>query len=225
MEAGGLLWWSVLLRMTVAIVCGGLIGIEREHKRRPAGFRTHVLICLGAAATTMTSQFMYLNLGMYTDMARLGAQVIAGIGFIGAGTIMVTKQRQVRGLTTAAGLWTSAIVGLAAGAGYYEAAVIVTVIILLVELLFSKLEYFLLAKSKSVNVCVEYNDPDCLDAVLRILRATDVVIMDLEVAKNGAKTPGNSLAIFALQVDRRIDREELLAEIGQTEGIFTAEIL
>ena len=77
----------ITVRLTLAVICGGVIGIERERKRRPAGFRTHILICLGAAITTLTSQYLVLDLGLYTDMARLGAQVIAGIGFIGAGTI------------------------------------------------------------------------------------------------------------------------------------------
>ena len=95
---------SVAARMVLAVLCGGLIGLEREYKRRPAGFRTHILICLGAAMTTLTSQYLYLNMGMYTDISRLGAQVIAGVGFIGAGTIIVTKRQRVKGLTTAAGL-------------------------------------------------------------------------------------------------------------------------
>ena len=82
---------SVTVRMLLAVLCGGIIGIERAYKRRPAGFRTHILICLGAAITTLTSQYLYLNLHYYTDMARLGAQVVAGIGFIGAGTIVVTR--------------------------------------------------------------------------------------------------------------------------------------
>ena len=129
---------SVLVRLVLAVVCGGAIGIEREHKRRPAGFRTHILICLGAAMTTMTSEFLFLNMHLYTDIARLGAQVIAGIGFIGAGTIIVTKRRQVKGLTTAAGLWTCAVIGLATGAGYYEAAVVVTAAILIAAIFFSK---------------------------------------------------------------------------------------
>ena len=106
---------SVILRMVLAVMCGGFIGVEREHKRRPAGFRTHTLVCLGAAMTTLTSQYL-LTSGWNTDPARLGAQVVAGIGFIGAGTIIVTRRRQVKGLTTAAGLWVSAIIGLAVGA-------------------------------------------------------------------------------------------------------------
>ena len=107
---------SVTVRIILAVICGGIIGMERSLHRRPAGFRTHILVCLGAAMTTLTSQYLYLYLDYYTDMARLGAQVIAGIGFLGAGTIIIARQR-VRGLTTAAGLWAAAIIGLAVGAG------------------------------------------------------------------------------------------------------------
>ena len=82
---------SVTVRMVLASLCGGLIGVEREYKRRPAGFRTHILICLGAAMTTLTSQYLCMA-HYYTDAARLGAQVIAGVGFIGAGTIIVTRR-------------------------------------------------------------------------------------------------------------------------------------
>ena len=100
------------VRVLLALVCGGLIGIERSGKRRPAGFRTHILICLGATMTTATSQYMYLVMRYPISMSRMGAQVIAGVSFIGAGAIIMTKWRRVRGLTTAAGLWVVAIVGL-----------------------------------------------------------------------------------------------------------------
>lgn len=93
---------SICFRICLAAVCGGAIGIEREYKRRPAGFRTHILICLGAAMTTLTSQYLFQVMHYTTDIARLGAQVIAGIGFIGAGTIVVTRRQKVKGLTTAA---------------------------------------------------------------------------------------------------------------------------
>ena len=87
-------FWAILVRLSLAVVCGGVIGAERETKRRPAGFRTHILICLGAAITTLTSQYLLLSLHLFTDVARLGAQVISGIGFIGAGTIIVTRDKQ-----------------------------------------------------------------------------------------------------------------------------------
>ena len=131
---------SIALRMIMSFLCGGLIGLEREYKRRAAGFRTHILICLGAAITTMTSQYLALVMGFSTDMGRLGAQVIAGIGFIGAGSILVTRRQRVKGLTTAAGLWAAAIIGLCFGAGFFEGGIVATILILLAEVLFSKVE-------------------------------------------------------------------------------------
>ena len=83
---------AITVRLVLAVICGGAIGMEREYKRRPAGFRTHILICLGAVVTTLTSQYLCVKLNQYTDVARLGAQVVAGIGFIGAGTIIVTNR-------------------------------------------------------------------------------------------------------------------------------------
>ena len=122
---------SVFFRMTMAVICGGIIGMDREHKHRPAGFRTYMLVCMGAALTMLLGQYEDMMLhtqwasawgtvGQSTDVSRMGAQVINGIGFLGTGTILVTGQQEVKGLTTAAGLWSSACMGLAIGAGFYE---------------------------------------------------------------------------------------------------------
>ncbi len=194
---------SVLVRLFFAVLCGGAIGIEREHKRRTAGFRTHILICLGAAMTTMISQFLLYNMHLYTDIGRLGAQVIAGIGFIGAGTIIVTKRRQVKGLTTAAGLWTCAIIGLAIGAGYFEAALLSTIIILLAEIFFSRFEYWVLENAKNINIYVEYTGNENLDSVIRLLKSYRIVIIDLEITKSGV----NSCAIFQLQLPKKVSHD------------------
>ncbi|MDD6275524.1 MAG: MgtC/SapB family protein [Clostridia bacterium] len=212
---------SVLVKLIVSVLCGGLIGIEREKKRRPAGFRTHILICLGATMTTLTSEFLLLGMNLYTDIGRLGAQVIAGIGFIGAGTIIVTKRRQVKGLTTAAGLWTCAIIGLTIGAGYYEAAVIATVVILLAEIFFSKFEYWILVNSRNLNIYVEYTDNDSLDAVILNLKINKVVILDMEITKSG----GNSCAILQLQLPQKMAQSKVLTSISSTDGIISVEEL
>lgn len=212
---------SVLVRMVVAVLCGGAIGVEREHKRRPAGFRTHILICLGAAMTTMTSQFLYLHMGLYTDIARLGAQVIAGIGFIGAGTIIVTKRRQVKGLTTAAGLWTCAIIGLAIGAGYYEAGVIATVLILFAEVFFSRFEYWVIVNSRNLNIYVEYESNESLDSVIRYLKQNRVILLDLEITRSG----NNSCAILQLQLPKKVSHDKMMTAINATEGILNVEEL
>lgn len=212
---------SVLVRLFFAVLCGGAIGIEREHKRRTAGFRTHILICLGAAMTTMISQFLLYNMHLYTDIGRLGAQVIAGIGFIGAGTIIVTKRRQVKGLTTAAGLWTCAIIGLAIGAGYFEAALLSTIIILLAEIFFSRFEYWVLDNAKNINIYVEYTGNENLDSVIRLLKSYRIVIIDLEITKSGV----NSCAIFQLQLPKKVSHDKIMTSISASEGIISVEEL
>ena len=212
---------SVLVRLFFAVICGGAIGIEREHKRRTAGFRTHILICLGAAMTTMISQFLLYNMHLYTDIGRLGAQVIAGIGFIGAGTIIVTKRRQVKGLTTAAGLWTCAIIGLAIGAGYFEAALLSTIIILLAEIFFSRFEYWVLENAKNINIYVEYTGNENLDSVIRLLKSYRIVIIDLEITKSGV----NSCAIFQLQLPKKVSHDKIMTSISASEGIISVEEL
>ena len=172
---------TVAIRLVLAVICGACLGLERERKRRPAGFRTHILICLGAAMTTLTSQYLALNLGLFTDMARLGAQVIAGIGFIGAGTIIITTRRQVKGLTTAAGLWADAVVGLALGAGFFEAGIVATIIILLAEIVFSRLEYFIVSSARTFNIVIEYIEGGDLGRILDEIKQTSTDIIDLEL--------------------------------------------
>ena len=215
---------SVTVRLVIAVICGGCIGLERERKRRPAGFRTHILICLGAAMTTLTSQFLVLELGLFTDMARLGAQVIAGIGFIGAGTIIITKRRQVKGLTTAAGLWAAAIVGLCAGAGFFEGAVLATLIIILAELVFARLEYFIVANSRAFNVYVEYTKSDCLGSIVDTIKKTNAYIVDMEVTKSAEKGK-NPCAVFSIQARRKASHKHLMEKIASLDGVASVEEL
>ena len=216
---------SVTVRMVLAVVCGGIIGIEREYKRRPAGFRTHILICLGAAMTTLTSQYLYLNMHYYTDMARLGAQVVAGMGFIGAGTIIVTRRQRVKGLTTAAGLWTAAIVGLALGGGFYEGGIFATILILLAELLFSKLEYRMLENAPEINLYMEYTDKRCLENVLKLYRELNLKILNMEITRSTGSEKHNACAIFSLRLNKKCKVELLLDAIHRVEGVAAVEEL
>lgn len=222
--AQGFNMWGAVIRMLLAVICGGLIGVEREHKRRPAGFRTHILICLGASMTTLTSQYIYLHLDMFTDLTRLGAQVIAGIGFIGAGTIIVTKRRQVKGLTTAAGLWASAIVGLAVGAGYIEAALIATAMILLVELVLSRFEWFLMSTARDIHLYVEYKENEALEKIDDYLRARGVVVGDLHITKSAGSTK-NPCAIYSLQLPRKMTHDRVMTALTEIAGVVSVEEL
>lgn len=215
---------SVILRLLLAVALGGLIGLEREHKRRPAGFRTHILICVGAALTTLTSE--YLVLQSYTlDIARLGAGVVAGIGFIGAGTIMITRRKQVKGVTTAAGFWTSAIVGLALGAGYYEGAILTALLVLVAELFFSKFEHWMIASRRDLTVYLEYRDAATLTAVTELLKERRVRLMDVEITKTYNGEIGNPTALMTLHTEKGVDHEQLFAALAACDGVLDVEEL
>ena len=216
---------SVTVRMVLAVFCGGVIGFEREFKRRPAGFRTHILICLGASMTTLTSQYLGLYMNYFTDMGRLGAQVVAGIGFIGAGTIIVTRGNRVKGLTTAAGLWTAAIIGLALGCGFYEGALFATAAVLLAELVFSRWEYWLMDSAPEINLYLEYTDKDCLEKVLRLYREHEVKVLDMEITRATGSEHHNACAIFSLRLNKKIRTEKLLVDVKAAEGVVSVEEL
>lgn len=214
---------SVAVRMILAVICGGLIGIEREYKRRPAGFRTHILICLGAAVTTLTSQYLCLELHYDTDISRLGAQVIAGIGFIGAGTIFVSHRQRIKGLTTAAGLWTSAIVGLALGAGFYEGALLTTVLVLLAETVLSWLERLILRSTPEVNLYLKFAGRQSLEEVLQLCRDNQLKILNLEITRFAEKEQSNAIAILSLRLSKKITADTLMEGISKIFGVISVD--
>ena len=215
---------SVVVRLVLAVLCGGIIGIERERKRRPAGFRTHILICLGSAITTLTSQYFVFELGLYTDLTRLGAQVIAGIGFIGAGAIIVTRHRQVKGLTTAAGLWVTAIVGLCCGAGFYEGVILTTLIILVAELLFSRLEYFIISHARTSTIYVEYTQNELLSKIIETIKQTGAYIIELEISKSSVSGK-HSTVTFSIKSSRKVSCQALIPIVAKIDGVISVEEL
>ena len=149
---------NTTLRLLLAICIGGGIGWERARSHHPAGVRTHMLVTIGAAVIMLLgSQTVGEFVGTAnSDPARLGAQVISGIGFLGAGTILVTGRQEVKGLTTAAGLWASACMGLAIGAGFYECVVLCTVLIFLCMRFLPAFENYLVEKARFINIYVEF---------------------------------------------------------------------
>lgn len=158
---------SVIVRIFLAMMLGGLIGMEREKSRRPAGFRTHILVCVGACMTALIGLYVWNIMGDITDPMRISAQVISGIGFLGVGTILVKENDHITGLTTAAGLWTTAAIGIACGYGFYIAAFVGTLVVAITAAILFKLEkgtrrrnsvrsiYLEIAGTEAVN---EYTD-------------------------------------------------------------------
>ncbi len=145
---------SMVLRLILACILGGIIGFEREHVHRPAGLRTHILVCVGSALVMVTSEYIYYHFSskVNVDPARLGAQVISGIGFLGAGTI-IKEGVSVKGLTTAASLWAVSCVGIAIGIGFYSGAVIATAIIFIILVVIKKTQNKLVSQ-KSVRLFI-----------------------------------------------------------------------
>jgi len=161
---------EMLLRLLLSAVLGGLIGVERGRHGRAAGLRTHILVCLGAALITSVGLYTVRELGFSADPLRAAAQVISGIGFLGAGTILVRDRFQITGLTTAAGLWTTAAIGLATGVGFYAAAVLASVVVLAVNHLLPRIEKT--AKSNNLYyIYVELNDPARINDFMDRVRA------------------------------------------------------
>lgn len=141
--------FSTVMRLGLALLLGGVLGIERGRRRRPAGLRTYMIVCMASALVMLTGHFLFET--FHTgDPSRLGAQVISGIGFLGAGTIIITS-KQVKGLTTAAGLWASACLGLAVGAGFYAGAITCGIFLLLVFSCMSKLDTRLRKNAKQIS--------------------------------------------------------------------------
>lgn len=215
---------SALFRLTLATICGGLIGMERIRKRRPAGFRTHTLVCIGAALTMIISQYLW-SMGQTTDLSRLGAQVINGIGFLGAGTIIVTGRQQVKGLTTAAGLWASACMGLAIGAGFYFGAIVGCLLIILTVSLLSVLEVRIMSTARNMNIYIEFADTNDIGAVIDTIKGMNVRIFDVEITRIRATDGLPPSAIYSVRLPKKLRHSDLMAAIASVSGIQTVEEL
>ena len=228
--------WDMLARVGIAVLCGGLIGIDRGRKRRPAGFRTYMLVCVGSAMTMILGtylQYMVLNVWSpelewsiaNTDVSRFGAQVINGIGFLGAGTIIVTGRQQVKGMTTAAGLWASACMGLCIGAGFYLASLICCICIIMTIVVFSRLERFILSRSRNVNIYVEVEDLDDLPRVIERIKEQETRIFDVEITKGKYSETHFPNAIFTLQLPKKKPHSTLLSAIAELDTVRSIEEL
>lgn len=214
---------TIVLRLTMAIILGGIIGFERGRAGRPAGLRTHILVCLGSAMAIMTNQFIYERFGGDGDPTRMAAQVISGIGFLGAGTIIVTGRHQVKGLTTAAGLWATACMGLAIGIGFYKAAILGCLLIAFSTIVLHRLDNFMLSKSKVLDVYLEFNRSVSITSILDAMRTMEVHIDSMEMVKPNYDTNASAAAIMTLRLKQKRLKLEIITKICAIEGVSFAE--
>ena len=207
----------LIAKILLSVIVGGLIGSERAHHGRNAGMRTHILVCLGAALTSMTSIFVADKLGLGGDVFRIPAQVISGIGFLGTGVIILRGNNMVTGLTTAAGLWTTGSIGVAIGYGYYAGAITATLLFLVSIILFAKLE----KKNKSKKVLyIEINDMYKTNAVIKALKEFIGSEINYRIVFPKSKFQGN-LGISVI-CDRDFDKnlDELLDDENVIYAVF-----
>lgn len=179
-----LVWWEVILRIVLAMIIGGTVGIQREFQNNAAGFRTHILVSLGACIAMLTNEYLLLEYGHISniDVARMGSYVISGIGFLGAGSIIKDNMR-VRGLTTAAGLWVVACLGVSVGAGYYIAAGVGTVLVVIVLILLKIVEEKIITKKRNriqISIVI-VNSPGHLAKVFGVISETGAAIRNVHM--------------------------------------------
>ncbi|NLI58021.1 MAG: MgtC/SapB family protein [Clostridium sp.] len=210
---------TVLIRVFLAGFLGGIIGYERESMNRPAGFRTHILVCVGSALVMCTSQFIFekYNAFVNVDPARLGAQVISGIGFLGAGTI-IRDGISVRGLTTAASLWAVSCVGIAAGIGFYQGAVIATAIIYITLIVLKRMEsWFTKKKRLSILHITTKNTPGQIGTIGSILGKYNISIKNIEFINSDHDE--QVVVKFLIKIPNDVKREDIVGDLQGIKGV------
>lgn len=212
--------FEVVMRLLLAGILGGIIGYERETENKPAGFRTNMLVCIGSALVMVTSEFMFTRYSGLTNMdpARLGAQVISGIGFLGAGTI-IRDGMHVRGLTTAAGLWVVACVGIAAGVGFYEGAIISTIFIYLTLITLKQFQENFKIKNHGKVILIRTIDvPGQMGAIGTVFGKNNISIKNIEFVKSEEYEKTVSIKIYS-NIPSSVVLLEFLNEIHKLEGV------
>lgn len=214
---------SILFRLLFSVLCSGVIGYERTQKKHAAGFRTYILVCTGAAVVMILNQFTSQTWN--SDASRLGAQVISGIGFLGAGTILVTSRNQIKGLTTAAGLWAVACIGLAFGAGFYTLGLLSTLIIIVCLSILPSAERKMKNRSGFFVMSVELLSRPDLKQLISWLREQGLKVDSVEYNPAYAQTGLSVYTIGVVNDKKTMKNNELIDKINEFDFVNRAEII
>lgn len=207
----------VLLRLVVAVILGGIIGFERSGNRHEAGLRTHIIVCLGSAAVMVMGEIMSIRYG--SDATRMSAQVISGIGFLGAGSIIMDGSR-IRGITTAAGIWTTACVGLVIGAGYYVIAIFIVALMMITMIGMRSLTKKLQERSHKHSLRIECSKRDGVKAVLNMLLNENA---DIKSVRFDTETDENIFgAVIEFSIHQDVNFDKLIIDIITMDSVVSA---
>ena len=215
-------WYGVVSRLIIAAILGGIIGLERQNNNQSAGFRTHIILTVASALAMLTNQFIYERFGN-ADISRIAAGVVSGVGFLGAGTILITSRNRIKGLTTAAGLWACSCLGIAIGAGFYTAA-ICGLVIYIIALLLQPIERKLSKYSKYINLHLEFNDPKKLSELLKYIRNNNIKIVSLS-NNDSYKDTGIYAYNLLLCIPKDFNREQITIDLNNNSDIQFFEYL
>lgn len=213
---------TIIFRMLLAVLIGGIIGTERDMKNRAAGMRTHMLVCMGATIVMMTNEYIYMLYNQPNiDMTRMAAQVVSGIGFIGAGTILVTRDNRIKGLTTAAGLWAAAALGLAIGIGFYEIAIIGSILIIAVVTLMKPFKDFVLDRTSHSDLTLMIHSKDGFSSFLHYTVQSEIKIINIQVENETQSDNKNTELIFIVNMElgEQLTKEEIINGLESSDGI------
>lgn len=214
---------EMLIRLGLACLLGGLVGIERERTKHPAGFRTHILVCIGSTLVMLCNMYIFEKYKHISnvDPARLGAQVISGIGFLGAGTIL-KEGVTIRGLTTAASLWTVACIGIAIGLGFYHGAIFATIFVLVTLVVFSKIEHILGGKRGHIVLKIKSVDkPGQIGKIGTELGTLNVLIDDISMERTN---DDNVLIKVRVNRTKGLDEGTMIEQIEKIDGISFVKV-
>lgn len=209
---------SISIRIFVSLCIGGILGTERGIRNRPAGFMTYVLVSVGASIFMLTNQYINI-IAPNTDPTRFGAQVISGIGFLGAGTIIVTRQNEIRGLTTAAGLWVAAALGLAVGVGFYSGAVIGVCFSVFALIVLKRIDVYIKQHARSMEVYIEYNSTFSLRYLSEHTENQGFEIYEMQRGKVKTLEEEFGTLVFSIDLIKQRNHQEVLEEIYELEGV------
>lgn len=209
---------TVILRLFLSTILGGIIGFERGKHGRAAGFRTHIILCVGAALTALVGVYCYEELGFTSDPMRIPAQVVSGIGFLGAGAIILKNKMTITGLTTAAGMWTTAVIGIATGAGFYTGAITGAILLFCTTTFFTMFEK---ARKSIVNIYVEINDAKKTNSAIDDLYRVCDGISDIQIHSPKAKISGAVALVVVIDTDHS-NASDILHKIQAVDGVIFA---
>lgn len=217
---------KVILRIAVATIVGGLIGMERELKGRPAGMKTFSLVCIGAAMVMITNEYIINTVSDGNgDIGRLAAQVISGIGFLGAGTIIVTGNNQIRGLTTAAALWVTAAMGIMIGTGFFFGSIVGIIFVYSSSFLFREIECFILEYSRCMKIHAEGENEAFTMELLEYFESNDIHIKNFSRMTENKWYSEDVCLVIEFKLNRHQKHREILKGIRNVEGIRFVEEL